>query len=511
MSNSYGRITIYAPYSEAELLSMSETALKNVLKTLLPDIISIHNTNKQQTKELWNYYLGQQDILTEKQKLTREDINNKKVENWAYAIVDFKKNWLVGDPIQYTMASNTSNEEIQKLNKYVSYENKDARDQELVEDVYVVGRGFRFTKQDVPVSEDEAPFSLFNVKRDNCEVIYSSNIDNEQLFSIVETEMVQRLPTVDKLGNKVMENQYYSDYTIYFRNKLYVVSYKTGSPRFVKTEQIVLNEHLITEWYINRDRISLIEIGKDLFNGINQLESDDFDDLDQFVNAIMVFTNADIDEEGLEEMKELGAIKIKSTENRKASVDTIANRLNASDTQVFYTRLLVALHQILGVPMATDNGSVTSGDTGRAKMTGQGFTSAGIRAKTDQTMIKSCDRKGLRLILKICKSAENSVIKNLKVSEVDIKFNIDKSENLLTKSEALNILISLGVPKEFAVPLVNLFGDPTAVVAMWNQLDKESKEKEQAAAQNNGNNAVTKAQEVNNKNTNFENKQDQEK
>lgn len=504
MNNSYGRITIYAPYSEQELTSLPKDKIEKVILGIMPDIISIHEMNKAETKRLWNYYLGMQDIIN-KQKFTREEINNKKVENWAWALVDFKKNWLVGDPIQYTMAANTSNLEIEQLNKYMQYEDKDALDQEIMEDVYVCGRGFRFHKKDKKDDEDEAPFSLFNVKRDNCEVVYSSKMSKEQLFSVVETEMVEKIDKVDENGQKIQDN-YYSEYTIYLRNQCFTISYKTGSPEIKNYKVLSLNEHLITEWYINRDRISLIEIGKDLFDGINQLESDDFDDLDQFVNAILVFTNADIDEDGLQEMKKLGAIKIKSTENKKASVEELKQRLNATDTQVFYNRLLTSLHQILGVPMASDTGTLATGDTGRAKMTGQGFTSSGIRAKTDQTMIKRCDRKGLKVILKICKETENSNIKNLKVSDVDIKFNIDKSENLLTKAEALNILVSMGMPLEYAVPVVNLCGDPTAVVNAW------KKQKEEANnANNNANNVNQNVQQVINKQNRMLNKQQQEK
>lgn len=520
VGNTYGRITIYAPYSEQELLSLDDEKLKTTILGLMTDIITIHDINKAETRALWDYYLGNQDILN-KQKFTREEINNKKVENWAYALVDFKKNWLVGEPIQYTMSNNSSSDEIEKLNRYVKYEDKDAKDQELIEDVYVCGRGFRFVKKDLPNEDDEAPFSIANIKRDNCEVVYSSNLGNEQLFSVVETEMKERISKVDEItGARTFVDNFYSEYTIYLRNRMFTISYKGAYPQISEITPIILNEHLITEYRINRDRISLIETGKDLFDGINQLESDDFDDLDQFVNAIMVFTNADIDEDGLEEMKSLGAIKIKSTENRKASVNELKQRLNASDTQLFYTRLLTALHQILGVPMATDNGSVTSGDTGKAKLTGQGFTSSGIRAKSDQTMIKSCDRKVLKVILKICRETNNSEIKNLKVSDVDIKFNIDKSENLLTKSEALNVLVTLGVPKEYAVPLVNLFGDPTAVVNAWNTaLDEQKKEQEQNQQQfmqnsTNGNVKLQENKEVNqtmNKTNNALQKQEQNK
>ena len=156
--------------------------------------------------------------------------------------------------------------------------------------------------------------------------------------------------------------------------------------------------------------------------------------------------------------------------------------------------------------MATDNGSVTSGDTGRGKMIGQGFTSAGIRAKTDQTMIKACDRQVLKVILKICRDVPESEIKDLRVSDVDIKFNIDKSENLLTKSEALNILISMGVPKEYAVPIVNLFGDPTAVVTAWNKIEEETEEEQKQNA-----NPNQEVQELNNNVNNLMQKNTQEK
>ena len=41
-------------------------------------------------------------------------------------------------------------------------------------------------------------------------------------------------------------------------------------------------------------------------------------------------------------------------------------------------------------------------------------------------------------------------------------------------------LYLLSISKEYAVPLVNLFGDPTAVVNAWNDaLDKQKKEQEQ--------------------------------
>ena len=481
--NKYGRQTIFINQSEETLLGLEEKKLKKVLADYIPVIVDIHDENKVRTRYLWDYYLGIQDIYNKK-KYTREEINNKKVENWAYAIIDFKKAWQLGNPIQYVMINSSSSKEIETLNKYVRYENKEAKDQLIYEDILVVGRGFRYQNNKKITDDNESPFELLNVDRDSCEVVYSSGMTHEQLFSVVITDMEETV-----MINNELVKQNYIELSIYLRDKKIVCEYRDGKITWKKGfTPIILNEHVITEYFVNRDRISLIEIGKDLFDGINQLESLDFDDLEQFVNALMVFTNAKVDEEDMEEIKKLGAVNIKSTDNMKATVTLLQNRLNATDTQVFYTRLLTSLHQILGIPMAADSGSVTSGDTGQAKMTGQGYTSAGIRAKTDETMFKMCDFNSLKVLLKICKGNELSEIKTLKASEVDNKMNRDMSDNLLVKTQGLINLLTAKIPKEYALPIINLFSDSNAVVQEMEKNEQLEKEQEQEKINNSNTN-----------------------
>lgn len=501
MTNTYGRTTIYVDLTEKQLLKMSNEEVVAAISELMPNIISIHNQNKLETRNLWNYYLGQQDILY-KEKKTRTDINNKRVVNWAYAFVDFKKNWILGKPIQYTMLDDSSSEEISILNKYTRFEGKKRKDQEIYEDALVVGRGFRFIQPDIETFEDdEAPFSLYNVDRENCEVIYSSKVGHEQLFSVVETELEKTLHSINEFGEDTVKVIPYAQYTIYLRNRKFVLEYG-GEVNGLKgeVEPIYLNTHIVTEYYLNRDRISMIELGKDLFDGVNLLNSLDFDDMEQFVNAIMVFTNAEIDEEGLQEMQELGAVSIKSTENKQAKVEMLAQRLNAQDTQTFYDRLLSALHQIFGIPMANSNGSVQTSDTGKGQLVGQGFTSAGIRAEGDETMLWDCDYKSLKVILKICKLTDKSEIKELKASDVDIKFNRDMSENLLVKTQGLMNLLSCDIPREYAIPIVNLFSDSTAVVKKMDERfgEQVSQQNSKKGFENNNTSNINDIQAQNN-------------
>jgi hypothetical protein len=116
--------------------------------------------------------------------------------------------------------------------------------------------------------------------------------------------------------------------------------------------------------------------------------------------------------------------------------------------------------------MASDSGSVTSGDTGKAKLTGQGYTMAGIRAEGDETMFDTCDRHCLDVILTICKTSAESEIKDLKLSDIDSKFSRDTSDNLLVKTQGLLNLYQCDIPREIANSVVNLFNDANSVTKL---------------------------------------------
>lgn len=468
----YGRTTILADITEQELLSLKQSEQDKVISAILTSAEPIHSKNWLETRYLKDYFDGDQDIKY-KEKHTREEINNKIVENWAYAFVDLKKALLLGKPIQYVQLDDKDSEEVSTLNKYVKYEDKTRKDQEIYEDVLVCGRGFRYINKDASFvnEDDQSPFEIINCPVEDTEVVYSRKLGNEQLFAYIVTNMETMVPVETAEGVVVYEPKTYQEYTVYLRNKQLVFSNQTGAiVRKGEPKPIVLNEHIIREYYVNRKRISLIEIGKDLFDSINDIESLDSDDLEQFVNAILVFTNAKVSGEELTDIKKMGAVCIASTEGQKASVELLEQRLNSSETQTMYDRRLDALHMILGIPKASDNGEISSGDTGKAKATGQGYTSATIRIQNDETMIKSCDKKMLKVILKICKSVANSEIKELLVSQLDNNLQIDQRDNLLVKTQGLMNLYSCDIPREVANSVVNLFNDPHAVSAEQEKL-----------------------------------------
>lgn len=485
----FGRTTILAPYEEKDLLELSKKKdlkeLDTVITNILTESLQIHNQNRDETLYLKGYLYGDQDIK-DKEKHTREEINNKTTENWVWAFVDFKKAYLLGKPIQYVQINNSENAEISVLNQYARYSHKKAKDMDIYGDALVCGRGFRYVNKNLNFEDGKAPFEIINCNPEDTEVVYSSKLGNEQLFAYIVTNMVDYgVPSTDDTGKDV-EPKDYIEVQVYLRNMVLTYSDKGGSLVRVGEPQLLLwGEHIITEYYLNKKRISMIEIGKDLFDDINYLESLDKDDMEQFVNAIMVFTNATVTEEDLDDIKALGAVCINSTEQKKASVDLLQGRLNAGETQTYYNRLLVSLHQILGVPMFSEYGKTSYGDTGQARLTGQGYTDASIRAEGDTTMFGVCDMKCLEIILKICKNVSNSNIKTLNVSDIDNKFQREMSENLLVKTQGLMNLYACDVPREIANSIVNLFSDPNAVTELQNKMfgEQQSQQNKETSQQ----------------------------
>ena len=491
----FGRKTIYANYTEAQLLAGNQSERDAKVLDILKNSIEVHEQNKTESKYLQDYLYGDQDIKN-KVKFTRTEINNKGVENWAWAFQDWKKAFLLGKPIQYAPLNDIANDEISTLNSYNTYEDKDQLDQDIYEDIFTVGRGYRFVNYSKVTEDDEAPYELINLDVLNTEVVYSSSITHEQLLGFVQTDkqyIVQELNP--DTGKYEPQTKYYNEYTVYTRNKLYVIDDKLGNLRVTQRKPIIYNTHLVTEYYFNRRRESFLEICKDIFDDINYVENLDKDDIEGFVNSIMVFTNAEVDAKGMEKIKEFGAVSIKSTDQKKASVELLQSRLKSLDTQIYYLRKLSALHSILSVPEANNTGEISNAETGKASLVGQGFTSASVRVENEEKEFKKCDRNVLKVILKICRRASDSDIKNLKVSDIDIKFSRDLSDNLLVKTQALMNLQDANIPPEIRNSVIGLFSDPVSVTKLQ-EAYMEQKMLLENAIKNSQNNGVN---EQNNK------------
>ena len=105
-----------------------EITADNVVK-VLNTAIATHDRNRGEIQYLWDVYRGKQDIR-KKEKIVREEINNKITVNIANEIVTFKTAFLLSGPVQYIGAkgSKTDNNKLVDLNRWMSDEERNRRE-----------------------------------------------------------------------------------------------------------------------------------------------------------------------------------------------------------------------------------------------------------------------------------------------------------------------------------------------------------------------------------------------
>ena len=444
---------------------------------ILPEVLREHEKNAKEINYLYRYYKGFQPIL-KKEKNVRPEINNKVLENHAFEIVEFKKAYVYGEPVQYVQKGEKNNEtvnpEISIINKFMESEDKSSKDKDLAEWQYICGTAYRWADIDSKEDEDEAPFEISIPDPRRTFVVYSSGIKGEQLFSGHYSWFSENLINDD--GESYTSK--YRIITIYTEDYMYKFKESFGTCEIMQQNlpQIGLDEketkvdayplvikgHRIIEYPLNTARLGLIELVMSGLNALNRIKSDDLDGIDQFIQSLLVFINQEVDLETFKTLVEAGAIQVSSDNPQKpADVKLLTQQLLHSETKIVTDDIYNNILTICGIPRLNDKPS--GGDTGQARLLGEGWTMADERAKQDELSFKKSERQFLKLILNICKY--KSQIKTLKISDIDIKFTRNKSDNLLVKTEGLMNMKQSQVAPEIAFTICGLFSDPNDVYA----------------------------------------------
>ena len=403
--------------------------------------LAIHNQNAIEINYLDRYYSGDQPILYRK-KVNRPEVNNKLVVNLAYELVERKVADICAEPIQYVLrgTDEKKSEEITDLNITMDSESKQEVDIEICRWRSICGTAYRFIGNDDGNGDllDESDFSLSSEDPRYTFVVYCSN--NKPAFSC-----------------QIREGE--NNETIYFcytANEWFDI-------RDGKIFESGINGNRavpVVEYPNNARRLSDIEITILITDGINKLQSDRINGVEQFVSAWIKFINCEIDKETFREMRQEGALVVKSNNGaeNKADVDVMTNELNQTEGQVVFDDLFERFLSIQGLANRSNNNS--GGDTGNAVSLRNGHYDAGLRTAINAPILKKSERMSLKIILNRLRINKGFT---LMPSDIVIHINHNKLDNLLTKSEALKMLLEAGVDYKRAIKTVDLFSDSEAV------------------------------------------------
>lgn len=436
--NNYGRTIIYTNQNRIDE--------SNIVKELDKALV-YHTQNATEIEYLDRYYRGDQPILYRK-KVNRPEVNNKVLVNLAYELVERKVAGICAEPIQYVLrgTDDVKSEEITKLNAIMDSEDKQECDIEICRWRSICGTAYRFVGNDNNKGRllDESDFSL------SCEnpiytfVAYFTNGKPAFSCQIRENEDGKRV--------------YYcfTDYQYFIISGGAIIESGINGNGAIP----------VIEYPNNSRRLSDIEITISITDSLNVLSSDRINGIEQFVSAWIKFVNCEIDKETFNAMRQEGALVVKSNNgtDNKADVDVMTTELNQTQSQVAFDDLFNKFLEIQGLANREGN---SGGDTGNAVSLRNGYHESGLREAIDEPIIKKSERMSLRIILNRLHIKRGFT---LMPSDVEIHINRDKLNNIMTKAEALAILLNSGIYYKRAIKTVGLFNDSERVA-------EESKER----------------------------------
>lgn len=440
---------------------MAEELTIERVEPYLPYILQTFQRNSSKIRKDYDEYLGKHSVLQKVRPYDSDLINHRVVEPHLYAMVDFKCGYALGNPKEYAQRERIDSDDIIYLNKY--WKDADGRtiDNEVAKWVYSTGVGYYFIQPKTRIAdiENKAPFELFCQPADTCSKVYSSYIGEKPLLDIICTKIEEI-----KDGKK----KEYVIMSLYLPNMYYEYrcpQYPSDRFERVRSEGIPFYQMLpLVEKYSNSDRLGIVEIGRSLQDAIDSLASSSLDNIDDVVNLLYIFINVSLGGTPEEKAEKFRWIKrngvaelLPSNPQFPADLKTLAINLNHTEVHTVYRQLKEALYDCLGVPLQT--ASVGSGNNAAAE-TGAGWSNAyTVMLKDINSLIKG-DIDLLEHILFICKNVMGAKINDISASDIEIKYNINRSENLLIKAQAWDYFTD--VPPTLRAKWVGITNEPDA-------------------------------------------------
>jgi len=454
-----GRKQLFTDYLPNKMRSENSTSpelnqdnIPDIIKDVWADVLA----NGTESQYLLDYYKGKQDIL-DRVKVVRPDVDNRVVFNHAMAITRDTVGYTFGKPIRYVHRNEKARDAVAELNSLVEAEDKFASDQELAVYASVCGTSYRGVFADAYGIEDDIPFSVVTLDPITTFVVYSTEIGHPPVLACTFYETPPTLTGT----NKHVYLVYTHDYTYRYETTSQAFGILESKDMIGEPLQNVINDIPIVEYPNNAFRIGDWEIAKTLLDSVSLVGSDSVNDLEQYVNSILVATNVDLDETARDNIKENKIVSIMSDKDLPADLKYISEQLEMSSASELRAYLNAQLGIIVGIP-SRDSRSGGGGDTGDAVYLRDGFQDLEIVARNKETFFKRAERNTLKLIVKLLQGqGYSTVIKNLLTKDVDIRFSRNMTDGVLAKATAISTLhASQTLDPIDVLTLVNISTEP---------------------------------------------------
>ena len=479
-------------------------------------MLRLHEINARKIDKYLKIVDGTEQEIDEKQRKyeNRKEHNNRIKDNHAYAIVNFKEGFLLGEKREFTQKSDADSNDLKYLDRYLTDVSFYGEDVKVKHNIYSTGLGIDFvqprtdifktvngditkqrykTKEEGYDIESDSPFVYQSLDCRNNGIVYTSYIGAKGLGDLFNFSLIEE---INQNGIKeVIVIIYTREWTAKFKTDGTIIP-NTLIPTPPSYKELPMTAHTI-----NEAQEGIVEIIIDPLNALNTIISNCVDNIVDKVNSVIVFKGVDFEgddskvADDISKMMGSGAVVVPVNQLQQADVTTLSIDLGLSEATVSYEEILSKAYDKVGVPLAS--GSVTSGgDTGQARLLGSGWTNAYAIIKRDIMYMEQGDREVLRKMLVVCKANINSKINDINANQIDIKYSVNLSDNILMKTQAMQNMYAINLPKPHILKAVNIFSDTKTVADDWAKADEAAKAQSEEINNSNG---VNLADDLDNK------------
>lgn len=468
-------------------LKKDELSLDGIIE-YLPTVVNSFIQNSGKIRANYEIYKGAHDILA-KQRPFEDDsaINNKVVEQYLWEMVNFKCGYIYGNPLEFAEKGTAKTAEMQAFNDYLVDSDFRSKMDSVAEFVYTTGVGYLF----VEPQSGETPYKTIFVESDRAAKVYSSYLDGDPLFDLILTPIKKQI------------DQGWADYyilSVYTENEYYEFEYNIGisildtTPTKVQTRRDYKLLPLI-EFCAYRDKIGIVESCLSLQNALDVLDSASIDNIEDFVNQMLIILNAGLGKTNDEKADNLRAAKkngvmvlFDPNKDNKADVKTITLQLRNSDVNTLKNQIKADMFGAWGVPLS--GSSISSGNVtqGGAEATNGWENAYNVALKENNNMSAGIN-EFIKKVLWILTNTPDLPIRTLKFKDIDVKFNIARSNNLQVKTQSFSNLVEHNVPNDIAWATCELSGDPVAIGKRIDEFVKAQTKLNAQQQANKGNNS----------------------
>ena len=387
-------------------------------------LILNHASEKSRIENLRNYYLGDHDILDRTMSNTYV-ANEKLVNNFPKYITTVSVGYFMGNPIDYMANKITLKKSIDDLKKVMRKGDIESVDIDVAINCSIAGVGYEFINSFTDFDNETIPKS-YSLLPERSFVAYSNTIEATPLFGVYY---------VDSADPITKNNTTFV--TVATDNRIY--TFKTNGNK-VYTWQSTKEHYFgivpIIEYKNNSDLHGDFQDVISLVDAYNLLQSDRINDKEQLIDAILLLTGANLeDNKFITNIKENRILVLPDTDSK---AEWLTKQLDEEDTDVLRKSIESDIHKFSLTPNITDE--QFSGNASGAAMEYKLFGFEQL-IKTKERFFQESLRT--RLIAYLTFIQKQNKLKGLTVDAIEFIFNRNLPTNDLEIAQMVNQLRNL--------------------------------------------------------------------